>query len=293
MKQAAQHRPKAMSMSMSVSNMKARPQTTMQTHYQAYASPQKSTRQAEVKSSFYGAKAPVPKASAAKSMSPMKKPMARAVHRHIDGNDVILKIREKIKSRGARGIMGIGRSFRIYDDNGDRHLDIDEMTKAINEMRLGLTDEERRSAIRIADRDGDGYVDYEEFLRLVRGDMNEFRKRLAMKAFDIMDKDKSGVIDILDIKHVYNASKHPDFIAGKKTEDEVLWEFLDTFEQHHVPNQHSKRDGNVDKDEWIEYYNNVSMSIDDDRYFELMMTRCWNMDGSLDVNKRKGAAFQF
>jgi hypothetical protein len=32
-----------------------------------------------------------------------------------------------------------------------------------------------------------------------------------------------------DIKGVYNASRHPDVIAGKKTEEEILYEFLQTF----------------------------------------------------------------
>lgn len=112
-----------------------------------------------------------------------------------------------------------------------------------------------------------------------------------MKAFTIMDKDKSGVIDIRDIKGVYNAKKHPEVIAGKKTEDEILFEFLDTFELHHSDCKDDARDGRVTKAEWIEYYNNVSMSIDDDRYFELMMNNAWNMDGSRVT--RKGSAFQF
>lgn len=48
-----------------------------------------------------------------------------------------------------------------------------------------------------------------------------------------MDKDKSGVLNIDDIKDVYNAKKHPDVIKGKKTEEEILHEFLDTFELHY------------------------------------------------------------
>ena len=51
-----------------------------------------------------------------------------------------------------------------------------------------------------------------------------------------MDKDKSGVLDINDIKGVYNASKHPDVVSRKKTEDEILGEFLDTFEMHYSIN---------------------------------------------------------
>ena len=44
----------------------------------------------------------------------------------------------------------------------------------------------------------------------------------------------------------------------------------------------------VSKDEWVEYYNNVSASIDNDEYFNLMINNAWNLDGSMDVNKKKG-----
>lgn len=48
-----------------------------------------------------------------------------------------------------------------------------------------------------------------------------------------MDRNGDGVLRINDIKGVYNARFHPDVKAGKKTEDEVLGEFLETFEMHH------------------------------------------------------------
>jgi hypothetical protein len=38
-------------------------------------------------------------------------------------------------------------------------------------------------------------------------------------------------------------------------------------------------------DEWLEYYNNVSMSIDDDEYFVLMMNNAWNLDGKKVTKK--------
>ena len=41
-----------------------------------------------------------------------------------------------------------------------------------------------------------------------------------------------------------------------------------------------ERDSVVTEHEWIEYYNNVSMSIDDDQYFEVMMNNAWNFDSS-------------
>lgn len=153
-----------------------------------------------------------------------------------------------------------------------------------------------KQAFRIFDKDGSGSIDYEEFLRVIRGSMNQFRQNIALRAFDKLDKDRSGVIELSDIKGVYNASKHPDVIQGKKTEDEILFEFLDTFEAHHSPNVDDARDGRVSKAEWIEYYNNVSMSIDDDRYFEVMMTNAWDLDGAKAQRVSRGLkshAFQF
>ena len=48
------------------------------------------------------------------------------------------------------------------------------------------------------------------------------------------------------------------------------------------------RDGAINMTEWIEYYNNVSMSIDNDQYFELMMNNTWNLDGSRVTKKGWG-----
>jgi hypothetical protein len=37
-----------------------------------------------------------------------------------------------------------------------------------------------------------------------------------------LDRDGNGYVDINDIRGVYTASKHPDVISGKKTEQQVL-----------------------------------------------------------------------
>ena len=121
--------------------------------------------------------------------------------------------------------------------------------------------------------------------------MNSYRRNFAEKAFRIMDKDKSGVLNIDDIKGVYNAKFHPDVKAGKKTEEEVLGEFLDTFEMHYAFSHENSRDRQITLDEWMEYYNNVSMSIDDDKYFELMMNSAWNLDNSKVSKKGWGGEF--
>jgi len=102
---------------------------------------------------------------------------------------------------------------------------------------VGLNTKDTSRLFTLFDRNGDGTIDYDEFLRGVIGEMNDFRKTLAMKAFSIMDIDKSGILDINDIRQKYNAKMHPDVIAKKRTEDEILYDFLDTFEAHHSNNK--------------------------------------------------------
>ena len=98
---------------------------------------------------------------------------------------------------------------------------------------------------------------------MVRGQLNGSRLALVQRAFKKLDKDGSGQLDFNDICDVYSAKRHPAVLDGRKTERQVLEEFLQTFEMH----LSDKPDGIVTMDEFVEYYTNVSASIDDDEYF--------------------------
>lgn len=110
-------------------------------------------------------------------------------------------IRAKIAARGARGIQGIGKKFKIADDNNSKSLDKEEFKKAMHDFRIGLTDPQVVTAFKIFDRDGNGEISYDEFLRSIRGEMNDFRAAIAKKAYKIMDSDGSGILDIVDIEY--------------------------------------------------------------------------------------------
>lgn len=119
------------------------------------------------------------------------------------------------------------------------------------------------------------------------GPMNKRREALVRKAFKVIDADGSGVLDISDIRGRYNAKKHPDVMSGKQTEEDILYEFLDTFEAaYSIKHGNSKtRDRSVTMDEWLEYYQSISASCDNDDYFELMMTNTWNLDNKPQARK--------
>lgn len=200
-------------------------------------------------------------------------------------DDLVTLFREKLASRGARGILGMQRIFKIMDDNGNGALEIQEFWKAVCDFRIQISPEEARKLFDLFDLDGNGSVDYNELMRSVVGEMNQFRKGLVKRAFDKLDDNKNGVIELDDIKKVYNAKLHPEVRAGKKSEDEVLGEFIDTFELHHSLKHPGDKDRRIAFKEFVEYYNNVSASIDNDQYFELMMTNAWNLN---NVSYKKG-----
>jgi len=54
---------------------------------------------------------------------------------------------------------------------------------------------------------------------------------------------------------------------------------------HH--NINGSRDQRVTLEEFEEYYNNVSASVDDDRYFELMMNNAWKLQPPPEYTRNK------
>ena len=187
-------------------------------------------------------------------------------------NQVLQKIKETLKKRGAHGIRGLGLVFRRMDNNGDRKMDRYEFQWGLKENGHNLSPSEFERIFKFFDKNNDGRVNYDEFLRGLRGDLNERRTGLIMQAFKKLDKTGDGIVTIEDLATSYNVEFHPKFKTGEMTKDQVLSEFLKQWDT-------IKKDGKVTPDEFIDYYRDVSASIDDDSYFELMIRNAWHIAG--------------
>ena len=200
---------------------------------------------------------------------------------------VLNTIREKLRQRGVQGISSIARNFRIVDENNTQTIDFNEFKKACKTFNFGLDDNQLKMAFVAFDRDNTGEIDYDEFIRSIRGEMNEFRQKIVQQAFDILDVNKNGEISFEEIKNKYNANRHPDVLSGKKTEDEVLKDFMDTFQETYNYLCGTETDNIITIEEFLEYYENVSMIIDDDAYFELLLNNEWKMGLNTTYNNDK------
>jgi len=69
---------------------------------------------------------------------------------------------------------------------------------------------------------------------------------------------------------VYDVSMNPEFIEGRKTREQILTEFLGNFE-----GARGNKDGIISKEEFFDYYTDLSMSVPSDEYFVRMMESVW------------------
>lgn len=81
---------------------------------------------------------------------------------------------------------------------------------------------------------------------------------------------RNNSIFIQTIVGIYDVSMNPDFIEGRKTREQILTEFLSNFE-----GVRGNRDGIVTKNEFFDYYTDLSMSVPSDEYFVRMMESTW------------------
>ena len=74
--------------------------------------------------------------------------------------------------RGAKGLIGLKRQFKIMDSDGSGALDFNEFKKALDDYKVGCGEEEVQTLFSIFDRNRDGTINFEEFIGSIIGDLN-------------------------------------------------------------------------------------------------------------------------
>mmetsp|Transcript_27942 Transcript_27942/g.64489 ORF Transcript_27942/g.64489 Transcript_27942/m.64489 type:complete len:326 (+) Transcript_27942:71-1048(+) len=200
--------------------------------------------------------------------TPAKQPAAPA-----GALDPLARFRQKVIERGgSAGIHVLGRVFRLYDEDGSNKLSTEEFKRGLKHYGLEMSQMDMAELLKVVDKDQSGKLTFTELLEAMRGPLDKRRLDLIDMAFKVMDRNGNGVITLEDIKASFNTKFDADVLSGKMSSDDALAKFLSQFDT-------LQSDGKVTVEEFREYYKNVSASIDDDDYFELMIRNAWHIPG--------------
>ena len=200
-------------------------------------------------------------------------------------DDIISLFRKKIISRGFRGIMSLRRTFMLLDENKSNKLKRKQFHKFLEDYRYDIPTNLEEKLFQIFDKNKTSSINYNEFISAILGKMNDFRRQIVQKAFEKLDKEKKGIISYDILRENYNVDKHPEVLNGKRTKQEVLARFIDMIEYHFNLLNHGKNKKEVTEEDFEEFYNYISIFIDNDKYFENLMSRVWGLNGNENFGK--------
>ena len=213
---------------------------------------------------------------------------------NIKENESLIKFRKYLISQGARGIFRFQKMLSIYDRNNSGFISFDNFYTIFQSNYTNISLSDIKSIFSLFENNNNESqinslseykIKYDLLLKSLVGNISIKRRILIQKVFNSFNKDKNNKVLLSDIKNRFNASKHPDFIKGIKTENKILGEFLDfleTFREYNT-NLHGFS-FSMTFQEFFDFYSQISLSIDDDKYFEMLLFNCWDLD---KLNKKE------
>ena len=189
----------------------------------------------------------------------------------------------KLFKRGLRGILYLYSQFLSLCPNLNnitfndfclvlkiQHLDLDinSMKKIFNMYTIKRAE--------------DSFLDFYSFMRTYKQELNANKLNIVEEAFSNIDSKGEDKVHLNVIKMKYNASKHPDVLNGKYTEDEKIMEFLDCFglcyeilkSDSEIKNK--ENEDYVDFEIFANFYEYVSFIYPRDKDFEYVVRSTWS-----------------
>lgn len=143
------------------------------------------------------------------------------------------RFRSRLSLKGARGFLNIHKQFQNYDSDHDEIITKKEFLKVVKDFRVDITEQDSQYLFTVYDKLNAGVINFEDFMAGVVGEMNESRAEIVGQAWRKIDRDREGKVPMTAMKTYFvHCRNHPDAKSGKKTEDEILEEFIETLETH-------------------------------------------------------------
>ena len=194
-------------------------------------------------------------------------------------NEFLLDLKNALLKKGIKGLVNLHWKFLVYCSNVSKIT----LNDFINVLQLEHINFEKKEFEDIFNYFSlkNNYLDYNRFIRFFKRELNDNKLKMVEKIFLSLKYDTGDNEEIAmnDIKKRYKARRHPEVIIGKKTEDEKIMEFGDSFDINYeitsVEKTNSKIGKFIDFDIFANYYEYVSLIYPDDDDFVNLLISTW------------------
>lgn len=143
---------------------------------------------------------------------------------------VLSRMRQKLLELGANTIATLPKVFKSkssYDQHS--HIHVSDFFDALRLYGLHIIKEEAVLLCRFFDRNGSEQINFEEFLYALRGKPNHERQQVIDLVYSKFDKKNVGYAEATELRKVFNCVKHPRYLSGEITEDQIFYLYLKNF----------------------------------------------------------------
>ena len=186
--------------------------------------------------------------------------------------------RETLSAKGIKTIINFLNQLKQYDRKGDKEISFQDLFEIFNNLNLHIS--EKDAKILFSDFAENSKMNYTKFISsMVENSLNERRENIVKEAFKRLDTENCGIVNLIDVKNLFNSKNSPLVKEGDVTEEEFYNNFMETFQTHHnlVRSPKIKK---VNYDEFLNYYKYFSLTIEDDYLFEETLIACWKLSKS-------------
>lgn len=207
-------------------------------------------------------------------------------------------LRKQIQDRAVECYIGLSKCLKTKYSPRNRSIEFYEeglisrqdLYDGLNEYGIQIHSEDLNIVWQVLDFDSSGYLHYYRVMRTYFGEMNIARHSCFRNLIHKIDTIKSGYVQINDIYKYYKANRHPKVRAGDMTENQMYEKFLGLFDLIEAKQLQEKTGElfyqlttNNSKAQFIcyeqleQYYNGLSIAVDDDQDFINILKHSWNI----------------
>ena len=191
---------------------------------------------------------------------------------------LIMRLRSLLSKRGLENMISIETGFRDLDTQNTQELDFSTFKSACDKFDFQLTEEEIKELFLAFTKEETTKVNYDEFIRILRGELSQNRKELVEQVYKSINEENKEGLNIEEVFSFYNPKGSYEYLYLKDKEENAKKIFENTFNENHIYLNGEEGKGKlVDLDEFVDYYESVSLMIQDDDIFREVILKSWNL----------------